>query len=63
MCVYNKLGENIFIIMKGGIYMYEAYNKDKAGSYCISEQGDLGLGLTPITESDNDADEDEKEED
>ena len=37
--------------------MYEAYNRDKSGSFSITEQGDLGLGLTPIEESEK---EDEK---
>lgn len=41
--------------------MYEAYNKDRSGAFCVTEQGDLGLGLTPITESDNKTDEDKEE--
>lgn len=36
---------------------YDArYNRDVSGDYAITEQGDLGLGLTPITEDTKDQD-------
>lgn len=36
--------------------MSQYAQEQKDGSYAITEQGDLGLGLTPVNESDQEKD-------